>query len=69
MHIMLFQGLNFMDWSVFGITLQKIVVILKTIVMKCHCYNARDKFCRHYDGTTGFLHGQIESKMAQNRDR
>ncbi len=60
MHIMLFQGLNVMEGSVFG---KKI----RTIVRKRRCHNARDKFCRHYESKTGFLHGQIESKMAQNR--
>ncbi len=35
--------------------------------MKRHCHNARDKFCRHYESKIGFLHGQIESKMTQNR--
>ncbi len=34
--------------------------------MKLHCHNARDKFCRHFESKTGFVHGQIESKMAQN---
>ncbi len=35
--------------------------------MKRHCHNGRDTFCGHYESKTGFLHGQIESKMAQNR--
>ena len=64
MHKMLFQGLNFMEGSVFGITLQK---KFRTIVMKRHCHNVRDKFSRHYESKTGFLYGQIVSEMAQNR--
>ncbi len=60
---MLFQDLTFMKGSVFGITLRKIF----TIVMKRHCHNTRDKFCRHYEIKLGFLHRQIESKMDQNR--
>ena len=37
-----------------------------------YCYQtslpkARGKICRHYERKTGFLHGQIESKMPQNR--
>ena len=61
---MLFQGLNFMEGSGCGITLQK---KFRTIVMKHHSHNANDKFCRHYESKPGLLHGQIESKMAQNR--
>ncbi len=61
---MLFQGLNFTEGSVFGITFAQ---NFRTIAMKRHCQNARDKFCGHYESKTGFLHGQIESKMVQNR--
>ncbi len=69
MHIMLFQGLNFMEGTVFGITMY-FAENFRTIVMKRHCHNARDKFSRHYESKIGFLRGQIESKhgkMAENR--
>ncbi len=64
MHTMLFQGLN-----VYGrVSLRHYFAEnIRTIVTKRHCHNARDKFCRHYESKTGFLHGQIVSKMAQNR--
>ncbi len=55
MNKMLFQGLNIMEGSAFGIILQ-----VRELLW--------DKLCRHYESKTGFFHGQIESKMPQKRD-
>ena len=42
--------------------------IFGTIVISYHCHKGGDKFCRHYESeTVFFLHGQLESKMAQYR--
>ncbi len=49
-----------MEGSVFGITLPKILELLP--VMKRYCHKARDKFCRHYESKTGFLHGILRVK-------
>ena len=57
------QGLNFMEGLVFGITLQKILELLSwnviAITQGLNFVGIKSK--------TDFLHGQIESKMAQNR--
>ncbi len=60
MHILLFQGLDFMEGSVFGIALQT--------SLNRHRHKTGDTFCRYYECKTSFVHGQLKSKIAHNRD-
>ncbi len=64
MHIMLFEGLNVRKG-------QSLALLCRTFWNYCHvtaiAIKQEEIFCRHYESKPGFLHGQVESKMAQNR--